>query len=103
MRKRLQIDGQTYKSVEAEIMAAALCLTKTALRPKAERDDARQAGTHKERRPEINEWIAKQLKRDPDAKAPALYERAPGEITEQITTLGAFGKRVTKVRKLRLK
>lgn len=65
---------------------------------RAVRDSARQAGTRKSPRPEINEWIAKQLKYEPSAKAPELWGRAPGWLTDQIGP-ERFRKRVTDVRK----
>ena len=61
------------------------------------RDIARQEGTRKTRRPEINEWIEKQLRRQKDAKSPAIWASAPEWLTEQIG-YDAFTKRVTAVR-----
>lgn len=72
------------------------------LRPKAQRDEARQEGTRKERRPEISEWLSTQLRRNPDAKAPALWAIAPEWLTDDIG-FGSFQKRVTAARKLRRK
>jgi hypothetical protein len=46
------------------------------------RDGERQAGTEKPRFPECNEWIDDQLRRQPDAKSPELWSRAPDWITE---------------------
>lgn len=107
MTKKLRIDGRTYSSTEAEILAAALCLTKTYLRPKAERDDKRQAGTRKKPHPEINEWIAEQLKRDPKVKSPELWRCRPHWIANprEYNPIGyrAFAARVTEVRKIALK
>ncbi len=68
------------------------------LLPLARRDKKRQDGTTKERRPEINEWIKKMLRRAPGAKSPALWEGAPDWITDQIG-YDRFSKRVTEVRK----
>lgn len=99
MSNKLKIDGRAYDSVEAEMLAVALCLTKTYLRPKAARDDARQAGTRKKRRPDINDWISDQLRRDPKAKSPALWAKAPAWITDQIGDR-RFAARVTDVRKM---
>lgn len=42
MRRKLKIDGRTYDSVEAEALAVALSLTRTYLRPKADRDERSQ-------------------------------------------------------------
>jgi hypothetical protein len=101
---KLKIDGRTHGSIEAEALAAALCLTKAVLRPKAARDDKRQAGTQKKRRPEINEWIADQLKRDPKVKSPELWKRRPDWIANprEYDPIGyrAFAQRVTDVRKI---
>lgn len=65
--------------------------------PTVQRDRARQKGTQKPRRPDINEWIEKQLRRQHSAKSPALWNLAPERITDQIG-YGAFAKRVTNVR-----
>jgi hypothetical protein len=62
------------------------------------RDDSRQEGTRKERRPEISDWINTQLTRDPDAKSPALWAIAPEWITDVIS-VDRFSKRVTAGRK----
>ena len=62
------------------------------------RDGARQKGTRKPRRPQINEWIAKKLKANPAAKSPELWSGAPGWITDDIG-FERFSKRVTEVRK----
>jgi hypothetical protein len=62
------------------------------------RDKKRQAGTRKERRPDITAWISAQLRRDPRAKSPDLWARAPEYITEQIGQ-DRFAKRVTACRK----
>lgn len=64
----------------------------------ADRDQRRQIGTRKERRPEITQWITKQLTRRPDVKSPELWTDAPGWITDDIG-YDAFSKRVTKGRK----
>jgi len=69
---------------------------------KVARDNRRQAGTHKERRPAVTKWIAKQLDRNPSAKCPALWSTAPEWLTEQIG-LDSFKKRVTAERKKRRK
>lgn len=68
--------------------------------PSVIRDGKRQAGTRKERRPDISDWIDKQLTRNPDAKSPDLWSSAPEWITEQIGDR-SFASRVTKRRKLR--
>lgn len=61
-----------------------------------------QAGAHKPKRPQINDWIGKQLDRNPVAKCPALWHAAPEWITDDIG-IDAFRKRITAVRKLRRK
>lgn len=70
-----------------------------AVRHEVLRDRARQDGTRRDRRPEINEWIARNLKRDPDAKSPALWSAAPDWLTDQIG-FRAFAVRVTRQRKM---
>lgn len=62
------------------------------------RDEKRQAGTKKERRPKINSWINKQLTRKPDSKSPELWSLAPDWITDDIG-YDRFSKRVTEERK----
>lgn len=62
------------------------------------RDAKRQAGTHKERRPEITEWIDQQLRRDPNAKSPDLWAQAPDWITDDIGER-RFAARVSAARK----
>jgi hypothetical protein len=64
------------------------------------RDRRRQAGTRKERRPQITEWIQKELARDPSAKSPDLWSAAPDWITDQIAER-SFAARVTACRKTR--
>lgn len=66
------------------------------------RDQKRQAGTRKERRPDVTQWIDGQLRTEPNARAPALWARAPEWLTEQIG-IDRFRKRVTACRKLRRK
>lgn len=62
------------------------------------RDEKRQAGTRKERRPEVTEWIDKQLARDPHVKSPELWSRAPAWLKDQIS-IDRFKKRLTNRRK----
>jgi hypothetical protein len=62
------------------------------------RDLARQAGTRKPRRPEVDKWIDEALKRDSSARAPALWANAPQWLTDQIGE-DRFKKRVTAARK----
>lgn len=68
--------------------------------PSVRRDMARQAGTRTPRRPEITRWIAAQLQRDPHAKSPDLWRRAPDWITDDIGER-RFAARVTACRKSR--
>lgn len=68
------------------------------LGPAGLRDTKRQAGTRQPRRPDIDEWILKQLQRNPCAKSPALWAMAPESITDQVGQ-GRFSKRVTTARK----
>lgn len=62
------------------------------------RDEKRQAGTQKERRPKVSAWINKQLMRKPDSKSPELWNLAPEWITDDIG-YDRFSKRVTEERK----
>jgi len=62
------------------------------------RDKKRQDGTRKERRPEINAWIAQEIARTPTARSPELWRRAPVWITDQIGER-SFAVRVTQQRK----
>lgn len=106
---KLKVDGRTYNSTEAEVQAVALSLTKTFLRPKAARDDKRQAGTRKKRQrwPEVNDWIDAQLRRDPNAKSPDLWQRRPDYIRDphgcDPISVRTFEARVTERRKFALK
>jgi hypothetical protein len=68
--------------------------------PAGARDEKRQAGTRKERRPEITEWIDRQLSLNPSAKSPELWGIAPEWLTDQIS-LRRFATRVTGRRKAR--
>lgn len=63
-----------------------------------DRDMARQRGTRAPRFPECDEWMDNQLRRQPDVKAPDLWERAPDWITDRIG-FDRFCKRVTAARK----
>lgn len=65
--------------------------------PRIIRDMKRQAGTKKERRPKITQWIEAQLKRDPDAKSPDLWSKAPEDVRDCIG-YDRFCKRVTQAR-----
>jgi hypothetical protein len=62
------------------------------------RDEKRQAGTRKEKRPKITSWIEKRLKYNPHEKSPDMWSDAPDFITDQIS-YHRFSKRVTGVRK----
>lgn len=64
----------------------------------ADRDQRRQFGTRKERRPKITQWITKQLARRPGVKSPELWTDAPDWITDDIG-YDRFSKRVTAARK----
>jgi len=68
------------------------------LLPSVQRDDKRQEGTRKPRRPNVDDWIDGQLRANPAEKSPALWHRAPEWITDQIGQ-GRFAKRVTVARK----
>lgn len=62
------------------------------------RDKNRNAGTRKERRRDITEWLEAQLRRNPSAKSPELWSIAPLFIKDQIG-LERFKKRLTAARK----
>jgi hypothetical protein len=64
------------------------------------RDKKRQAGTRKEKRPDITEWIDKQITLNPKAKSPELWYIAPDWLTDQIGER-RFAARVTARRKAR--
>ena len=85
------LNGPPTDAYRAEIEDAAESLA---------RDRARQEGTQKSRRADIDDWIRNQLAADPTLKSPELWERAPQRITDQIA-VDAFKKRVTGVRKKR--
>ncbi|MFY2765437.1 hypothetical protein [Arenimonas sp. MALMAid1274] len=63
------------------------------------RDARRQQGTRKPRRPEVNEWIERQLRREPGAKSPELWSRRPDWMEDQVG-YERFSDRVTDVRKM---
>jgi hypothetical protein len=67
------------------------------LAPLAERDQLRQNGTTKERRPEINEWIRQEIAKRPDATRDELWDAAPHRITDAIGP-DRFKTRVSNVR-----
>lgn len=76
------------------------------LLPLAQRDEKRQAGTKKPRKPKLTEWIESKLSRKPDATTKELWANAPDWVTnpdhgEKDTSIGEhrFGKRVTAARK----
>lgn len=73
-------------------------LTRLLLGKAGLRDEKRQAGTRKERRPKVTAWIERRLSRDPSAKCPHLWDEAPAWITDDIG-IHRFTKRVTDVRK----
>ena len=67
------------------------------------RDRVRQAGTRKKRLPEINDWLDRQLERDPDIKSPALWPKFIDHYdsinTDPPIEIDAFKKRLTKARR----
>lgn len=79
---------------------AETTLRELMLVPMVQRDQKRQQGTKKPRRPEIDQWIDRQLERTPDAKSPDLWKAAPDWITDPIA-YDRFCKRVTQGRKRR--
>lgn len=78
-----------YRSAEAHIVP---------FEKDVRRDQSRQAGTRKKRKPEINEWIFKAIMKYPNATRDELWVEAPEWITEDITRY-RFVKRVSEVRK----
>lgn len=83
------------------IEAMTRATTMAHARPHAQAGLALNQARSKSRKPEINDWIATQLQRNPDAKSPALWADAPDDITDQIE-FGRFQKRVTAVRKAKM-
>ncbi len=114
MSSKLKIDKRTFRTAEAEVQAAALCLTRAVLRPKAARDEKRHAGACKprgSRRPKLDAWLDKQDLRATNSK---LWAQLPtnefadvyrdGEVVYEdgrTTPLGraGFNKRATAARK----
>jgi hypothetical protein len=66
-------------------------------KPKMLRDYKRQRGTHKQKRPELQEWIDQAVSVGRET-AKELWNRAPEWITDQIG-FDRFTKRVTEARK----
>jgi hypothetical protein len=66
--------------------------------PKVIRDNKRQNALKQPRRPDIDDWLESQLKADPAAKSPYLWDIAPEWLTDQIG-IDRFKKRVTAARK----
>jgi hypothetical protein len=62
------------------------------------RDQRRQDGTRRPRRPNVDQWIEKKLTGEPNAKSPDLWRAAPEWITDDIGQR-AFAARVTAARK----
>jgi hypothetical protein len=98
----LLADFEAAGTMTAEIERRLLKAEQSALyldaAPRVTRDNARQAGTRKGRRPEIDDWIDRQLSADPRGKTPDLWKRAPEWLTDQIGP-DRFAKRVTASRK----
>jgi hypothetical protein len=66
--------------------------------PIINRDNKRQIGVKKEKRPRITAWIKKKIKLNPDANTKDLWNEAPEWLTDEIGP-ERFKKRVTDVRK----
>lgn len=62
------------------------------------RDTARQAGTRKPRRPEVQEWINRQVARQTGETAKEIWDRAPYDVTDLIGW-ERFKKRYAQARK----
>lgn len=84
------LGGPPTDEYRAEIEAAAKAINRI------ERLDEKN---REPRRPDVDEWIRKQLASDPSIKSPELWDRAPGTIKDQLGP-DRFKKRVTKVRKV---
>jgi hypothetical protein len=73
------------------------------LLPLAKRGNAHAKGSRSQTHSEIDTWIAAQLKKNPQAKSPELWEKRPDEIKNprDYEPIGerAFAARVTGVRK----
>jgi len=81
------------------LLAAISEAEKVVALPYVNRDKERQAGTKKERRPDVTEWISDQLRRNPTAKASDLWSRAPDWLTDQLG-LDRFRKRLSAAKKM---
>ncbi|MBN8727601.1 MAG: hypothetical protein J0H15_07840 [Xanthomonadales bacterium] len=97
LEQRLASVGEDERLYHRLIEAEAVAFRVRA-QPSLIRDRRRQDGTRKPRRPDIDAWMDGQLRRDPDVKAPELWERAPSWIKDQVA-LDRFKKRVTDARK----
>jgi hypothetical protein len=95
-----QINGEDIPELMSAIAEAETAAMHLTVSPIVMRDISRQAGTKKERRPEITDWIIEKLSKNPGAKCPDLWSTAPDWITEQIGP-DRFKKRVAAARKKR--
>jgi len=82
------------------IQAAEMRLLIAFYMPHIMRDEKRLLALSKPRFPECDEWMDRQLTRDPDLKSPAAWQRAPDWITDRIE-YDRFAKRMTAARKKR--
>jgi len=82
----------------AAMDAAWLVDTQQSTVPRLVRDNARQDGTRKERRPDLQSWIDDEVKKGTGESAGQLWTRAPEWVTDQIG-FDRFTKRVTQGRK----
>ena len=90
--------GANWHEIQGLLEEARQGLLNAIYEPMVKRDSDRQKGTHKPRFPECDEWMDGQLRRNPDAKSPALWRHAPDWITDRIA-YDRFAKRVTAARK----
>ena len=90
--------GTRWHDAHLRLDEADQLLMLASLEPRIVRDNKRQAGTKAPRFPECDEWMDAQLRRQPDAKAPDLWKRAPDWISDRLA-YDRFSKRVTAARK----
>jgi len=91
-------DLSRIEHAEALVEAAGSRLLVVSVWPSVLRDESRLKALKQPRFPDRDRWFKDQLRRNPSAKSPELWERAPEWIRDEIT-YDRFRKRVTKARK----
>lgn len=99
-RELIRLSGSADHRLHAEIASAEQQALYLDAAPKVIRDQVRQAGTRKERRPEITEWIDGRLALRLDENAAAMWAAAPEWLRDKIG-IDRFKKRITKCKKRR--